>query len=225
MRLLASKTSVPVASVDSCAEKGESGYILMSFLEGKLLGDVWPTISENIRRDIAQQLRCFVQEWRELREDFYGAVGRGPCQDIFFKHSAMDNTRAVYGPYHSRAEYNEGLENALRASRPKGVWEPEDENLVQAIKNLQDSSVIFTHGDLHLDNILVDSDFRISGVMDWGSSGYSISEREYYEAKSRATDPAWSAAIDTIFERDDSGLNSYSTLAKLDRELVAYSGF
>jgi hypothetical protein len=221
---MASHTSVPVARVDRVGERGDSGYILMSQLEGQPLADVWSDLSPDARASLIQDLRTYIQQWRALRGDYYGALGHQPCQDIFFKHAPMrTKSKTIYGPYRTRSEYNAGIKSALQMSRPPGTIDARDAALIHNIDTLQDPVIVFTHGDLHRDNILV-KDGKISGVLDWGCSGYSIKDREYYEARSRARHPEWAAALDLIFAREIDK-TTYSILEQIDQELVVYSGF
>ncbi|KAF2708722.1 kinase-like protein [Pleomassaria siparia CBS 279.74] len=224
MRLLASQTSVPVARVDRVNERGDSGYILMSQLEGQPLADVWSDLTLESKASLVRQLRGYIQEWRRLRGEYYGALGNRPCQDIFFKHLPMrEKSKISYGPYRTRSEYNAGIKSALQMSRPPGTSDTRDEALLRKVGTLEDTAVVFTHGDLHRDNILV-KDGKISGILDWGASGYSIKDREYYEARSRARNPEWKAALDSIFA-GELDMATYSILEQLDKELVVYSGF
>ncbi|KAJ6282054.1 kinase-like domain-containing protein [Bipolaris maydis] len=223
MRLLASRTSVPVPRVDLVGQRGDSGYILMSQIEGQPLAEVWTSLPSETRASIIQDLRCYIHEWRALQEDYYGALGHQTCQDIFSKHFPMRQAPKIdYGPYRTRSEYNAGLRSALHMSRPPRVSDQRDKALLDNIEGLKDPTIVFTHGDLHRDNILI-KDGKISGILDWGSSGYSIKEREYYEARSRARNQEWKAALDLVFS-GETDMVAYSILEQLDKELVVYSG-
>ncbi|EUC38038.1 hypothetical protein COCCADRAFT_83792 [Bipolaris zeicola 26-R-13] len=223
MRLLASRTSVPVPRVDRVGQRGDSGYILMSQVEGQPLAEVWTSLPPDTQASIIQHLRGYIHEWRTLQEDYYGALGHQPCQDIFFKHFPMRNGPKIdYGPYRTRSEYNAGLKDALQMSRPPGVSDQRDDALIHKIESLNEPTIVFTHGDLHRDNILV-KDGKISGILDWGSSGYSIKDREYYEARSRARNQEWKAALDLVFS-GEIDMAAYLILEQLDKELVVYSG-
>ncbi|KAF2131825.1 kinase-like protein [Dothidotthia symphoricarpi CBS 119687] len=224
MRLLATQTSVPVARVDRVGERGDSGYILMSQLEGQPLADVWSHLGWEARASLAQELRGYIQEWRALRGEYYGALGEQLCQDIFFKHLPVyEKSEINYGPYRTRSEYNAGIRRALQMSRPFGIFDERDEALLSKVGTLEDTAIVFTHGDLHLDNILV-KDGKISGILDWGASGYSIKDREYYEARSRARDLEWKAVLESVFA-GEIDMTTYLILEQLDKELVVYSGF
>jgi aminoglycoside phosphotransferase (APT) family kinase protein len=223
MRLLASKTSVPVPRVDRVCQRGDSGYILMSQLEGQPLADVWTILPPKTQSALIHDLRGYIHEWRTLRENYHGALGHLPCEDIFFKHFPMrKNHKIDYGPYRTRSDYNARIRSALQMSRLPRTFDERDEALLHKIETLKDPVIVFTHGDLHRDNILV-KDGKVSGILDWGSSGYSIKDMEYYEARSRARNPAWKAALDLVFA-GEYDMVTCSIHEQLDKELVTYSG-
>jgi serine/threonine protein kinase len=127
-----------------------------------------------------------------------------------------------YGPFRSRAEYCSGLVDALQNSRPHGEFHPNNAHLIERIQRLGNGCAVLCHGDLTPDNILVDDQLDVVAIVDMGVTGFSIPEREYFKAKSRARNPVWSSMIDRIIPKisDD----TYTLLLELDRELVRYSG-
>jgi hypothetical protein len=154
MQLLALKTSVPVPRVDRVGQRGDSGYVLMSEIEGQPLADVWTDLQPGARTAIIQELRGYILEWRALPADYYGAMGHRPCQDIFSKHYPMRGGPKIdYGPYKTRSEYNAGIKRALQMSRPPETFDSRDEPLGRKIDTLQDTDIVFTHGDIHCGNI------------------------------------------------------------------------
>lgn len=224
MRPIASQTSVPVPRVDRVGQRGDSGYILMSQVEGQPLADVWKSLPPETQASIIRDLRGYIHEWRALKEDYYGALGYQPCQDIFFKHFPMRKGPKIdYGPYRTRGEYNTGLGSALQMSSPPGISDERDEALLHKIESLKDPAIVFTHGDLHRDNILV-KDGKVSGILDMDCSGYSIKDREYYEARTRARNQEWKIALDSMFT-GEIDTTTYSISEQLNKELVVYSGF
>ncbi|PGH23290.1 hypothetical protein AJ80_02706 [Polytolypa hystricis UAMH7299] len=97
-----------------------------------------------------------------------------------------------YGPYYSRHEFNLGAVDALRASRPNpSQYNPELEKTILATTG---DEIVFTHGDLIPPNIIFHNG-KVT-IIDWGEAGYSIKEREYYEAKKSITlPPGWDERI------------------------------
>lgn len=199
MRFVAAKTTIPVPEVYESYERDGNGYIFMSRIEGELLGDVWKYMNEEQQRSVISQMRDFVNQLSSLEGDFYGSLWHQPCEDVWFCHWPFKQITPKYGPYYSRKEYNDGLILALANSTPSGTVEGLEE-LVERIAADNDEKMVFSHGDLHTLNILVDqSTSRITGVIDWGGAGFSIPGRDYYEARARSGPATWKSALDDIF--------------------------
>lgn len=224
LRFIAASTHVPVPEVFGAYEKDGYGHIFMSRVIGKPLYDVLEILDEVQMERVIEQLSGFVRSWMSLNGDFFGSVGFKPCRDVFFQHlPAIGMPDREYGPFGSRAEYCNGLIDALRNSRPCGKFDASDAHLIERIERLGDGGcAVFCHGDLHPDNIFVDDQLNVVAVVDMGVSGFSIPEREYFEAKSRARNPVWSSMIDRIVPKIPD--ETYALLLELERALVRYSG-
>lgn len=223
LRFVASSTQVPVPKLLGAYEKDGYGHIFMSRMDGKPLGNVLHILSEQETDAVVEQLKQFVESWRNLKGHFFGSLGFGPCRDVFFQHlPAINNPDRVYGPFKSQGEYFDGLADALRNSRPGGQLDEKDKQLISRIRELGNGPAVFSHGDLTPENILVDDQRKVIAVVDMGVAGFSISEREYFEARSRARNPTWTAMVDRIIPRIP--YDTYSLFLELERELVRYSG-
>ncbi|KAE8152991.1 kinase-like protein [Aspergillus avenaceus] len=221
--LLAAKTNVPVPKVHTAYTIGEMGFILMSKVEGRTLASCLEDVSREELREIALQLKSYVLEWRELRNSFLGSVDGGPCRDIIFKHPWDYMSTRKYGSFYSFEQYKHGVVEALRLSRPTGVWYEEEEELKDRILSFEeersDSLGVMTHGDLHPGNIII-KDGSIEGIVDWGEAGYSIPGREFFAAKRVAMDPTWIEMIDSsipCFEEE------YKFWDEIDQSMKWYS--
>ncbi|KAK7513049.1 kinase-like domain-containing protein [Phyllosticta citriasiana] len=200
MRFVASRTSIPVPQVHEAYEKDGLGYIRMSKVHGHLLSEAWKSLTFEKRHHVVEQLRQYVQELQQIRGDFYGALWRLPSEDTFFKHFAAVTTDQIrYGPFDSRREYNKGLIEALRNSRPRGVLSESDQALAEEVLALNDEEKTFCRGDLHRGNILVDDDAKITGIIDWEAAGFSITGQDYFVCKWGARDAEWMEAVETKF--------------------------
>ncbi|CAO2648935.1 Nn.00g098840.m01.CDS01 [Neocucurbitaria sp. VM-36] len=223
LRFVASSTRVPVPEVFGAYEKDGFGNIFMSRIIGTSLHDVLDTLDKAQVERITTQLSGFVKSWTGLRGDYFGSIGFKACRDVFFQHvPAANMPDREYGPFKSHKEYCDGLIDALQNSRPNGIFDARDTRLIAKIQRLSDGDAVFCHGDLTPDNILVDDQLNVVGIVDMGVSGFSIPEREYFEAKSRARSSVWSSMIDCIIPRIPD--NTYTLLSELERELVRYSG-
>jgi thiamine kinase-like enzyme len=106
-------------------------------------------------------------ELATLSGDFYGALWKSPFEDIFFHHFPFRNEKVQYGPYFSRQEYNTGLIAALANSRPDQTLSASEQILAERLLEIDGERIVFSHGDLHLSNIVVDDACRITGIVDW----------------------------------------------------------
>ncbi|PWY92372.1 kinase-like protein [Aspergillus heteromorphus CBS 117.55] len=205
------------------------GFILMEKLPGDQLDDSWEGLSRAMKVSVAEQLRGYVEAWRRIRGPFYGAVDGGPCLDVVFHHP-WENVRYAYGPFGSRREFNRGLVEALRNSRPGGRLSGRDEGFVEMVleagvglgdaegEGEGDEEVkVLTHGDLHPSNILV-RDGVITGIVDWGAAGYSVPEREYFCMRWSALDPEWIELLTTVLPDD-----GYEFWKELNYQMMAYT--
>ncbi|KAF1816975.1 kinase-like protein [Eremomyces bilateralis CBS 781.70] len=223
MRFVASHTNVPIPKVYNACEKDGKGYILMSKIDGRPLWNVLSGITEQEKENLVEELGGYIKSWRSLSAEYFGSVGSGPCQDVFFQHlPGYRRPDKTYGPYRSRKDYNDGLVEALKNGRPTGCLSESDQILVDRMMALCDDRKVFSHGDLHPDNIFVDDRCKIVAILDWGASGFSIPEREYFEARSRSKHHVWTEIIDRVLPVLSS--DEYETFERFNKALVLYSG-
>lgn len=222
MRFVAERTSIPVPTVYDAYEKDGNGYIFMSRIEGMPLGAVWSTMHEQDQVSILDQLMNHMKELRQITGTFYGALWSSACEDVVFKHFPFTHQDLTYGPYHTRSEYNSGLVEALRNSRPDRVLNQSDELLASKLQSCIDERKVFSHGDIHPRNIIVSNSCRIAGIIDWEVAGFSIPGRDYFEAKSRARRKGWANALDRVFPIESR--SCYDDLVELDKALTLYTG-
>ncbi|KAG2000942.1 hypothetical protein GB937_010668 [Aspergillus fischeri] len=159
-------------------------------------------------------------EWRQIEGPLFGPVDGGPCEDVLFKHSWDAAKSRQYGPFSTRKEFNQGVVEALRNARPYGKLTKRDEPLAERIlaSDSQDERKVLTHGDLHQSNIMV-KDNVITGIIDWGAAGYSISAREYFCLRWQALDLDWRELISTMLDGDE-----YEFWAEVNQSMVDYTG-
>jgi hypothetical protein len=161
-------------------------------------------------------------ELSTLSGDFYGSLWKSPLEDIFFHHFPFKIYEKIqYGAYFSRQEYNTGLVAALRNSRPDQSLSVSDQALAEKLLQIDDERRIFSHGDPHFNNIIVDDACRITGIVDWEGAGFSIPGRDHYEAKSRARNKEWTEALSCIFPKG--AQVHYELLRELDLALIRYT--
>ncbi|KAL5339999.1 kinase-like domain-containing protein [Aspergillus crustosus] len=222
---LAERSNIPVPEVLSAYTIGDIGFILMTKVDGQTLGSCMNSnsMSPEDLSAISRQLKAYIFEWRALSSSFLGSVDGGPCQDIIFQHPWDYKSTRKYGPFDSFEQYQYGVVEALRASRPNNVWYDDEEALKQKILASPALATtplgILTHGDLHPGNIMVKNGV-ITGIIDWGNSGYSVPEREFFAAKRIAMDERWGEMIDECIPFFAA---QYALMDEVDRSMMRYS--
>lgn len=181
MRFVRSKTSVPVPEVIDAFVHPETNHpcILMEYIDGRPLDQVWDTYSESQKEHILSQLKGYLDELRQIKGTFIGSVDGTCCADQFF--DGEDN--ASYGPYDSEMASNDGLVRALEA-RARNTW---TERVVKFIRAMPEHGIVFTHNDWAPRNILL-RDGHVVAILDWEFSGFYP---DYWEFVKSLCWPDW----------------------------------
>ncbi|KAI1857162.1 hypothetical protein JX265_011363 [Neoarthrinium moseri] len=178
MQFIAQQTSIPVPKV-ICAftHKGKT-YIVMSKIDGQMIGRGWNNRPEKSKRRILEQLQAMVAELRGIPPPDGTGVGNvngGPFCDCRLP------SKLHWGPYTSVRDFHEALANGAN-------MDLEYENLPEGMPELfrfyrQSSNVlVFSHGDLSSLNILARGD-ELVGIIDWETAGWFPPYWEYTCAK------------------------------------------
>ncbi|KAH9863701.1 hypothetical protein J1614_009633 [Plenodomus biglobosus] len=180
MRLVRSKTNIPVPEVWHAYTDSATGHarIVMEFVEGDCLVDVWEKYTPEEKERVIEQLRDMLIQLRELKGSVIGSVDGTACEDPLF-----DDNIGAYGPYDNEASFNEGVITALKNTL-SGGWVNTVCDMVGVLKGHE---IVMTHGDFSPRNILVRGT-KVVAVLDWEMSGYYPEYWEYVKALFR---PAW----------------------------------
>ncbi|KAI6098596.1 kinase-like domain-containing protein, partial [Pisolithus croceorrhizus] len=186
LQLVFTKTTIPVPRVRRVV-KGEWDFVIvMDYIEGQTLAQVWPTFSVWRKLSVGFTLRRYVRQLRRLKASPTTPPGplsaQGPqiCESPVF-----GQVQSCRGPFSSYAElstfFNERCKMALDA---KGV--PEDHPSRK--KKFDDSEpLVLTHQDINLRNIILGDDGRL-WIVDWGWSGYYPCWFEFVATETQAED-------------------------------------
>jgi hypothetical protein len=68
MKLVAEHTNVPVPRSLQYEQLGNMGMIVMSFIPGTPLSDMWKEMPSHNRQSVLTQLRGYVAEWRKISQ-------------------------------------------------------------------------------------------------------------------------------------------------------------
>ncbi|KAI2626698.1 phosphotransferase enzyme family protein [Hypoxylon sp. NC1633] len=197
MKLVRERTTIPVPEVYNVHQDKETGHvqIVMEFIEGDRLDQVWDNYTEEERKTITTQLRNYFDELRQIKGSFIGSVDGSACEDPHF-----EDYPGISGPYTDEAAFNRGLVKAWSMDHEEDSY---TQILCQILeKTMKDHGVVMTHNDLDPRNIIVRGS-EVVGIIDWKQSGFYPEYWEYCRALWR---PSWDGgwmkdrAVDRILE-------------------------
>ena len=155
---VAMNTTIPVPTVLDVVENGRDSLMLMTTLPGH---DLSQYKAENISEEVIEEtMRDWFTQLRNLTPpnpaQACGADG-GPCKSF---RVAPD----PFGPFPDASSFNEYV---MRTS-PYKNWERLEKIVPKSYT--KHHRVVFSHGDLHISNILMHQG-RLSGLIDWECAG------------------------------------------------------
>lgn len=98
----------------------------------------------------------------ELRTRFIGRTDGSPCED-----ELSNRGKGWYGPFASKADFNEGIVRVLRGCSP-GVFV---EMVADMVRALRGHEIVLSHGDLAPRNTIVQGP-KVVGIVDWEMAGF-----------------------------------------------------
>lgn len=159
--LQATEVPVPrVVALDTSGLRIPYSYLLLTYLPGDPLIDVWPTLSRQAREKVAFEAGAHLARLHNVSLDFCGNLGLGqPHFNNFYEYALDFCARYVLPASQTRlytATMHERLAMLLHICRPY----------------LQHIAPKFVHGDYHFENILVENE-TVTGIIDveWALSG------------------------------------------------------
>jgi len=184
MLYVAERTSIPVPKLFAAyaygpldRDVGDYGsvydtYIFMEFIEGEDLGKTWEKYTSDEKEMISKDLKKHMKELRSLPAPGYiGSVHEGPVTDCILEWCTTSK-----GPFKNQDEFNATLADTY-SSKSKGKVGP----YIRGMLNARKHGIVFTHGDLRPDNIIV-KDGRVAAIIDWEMSGWYPDYWEFAKA-------------------------------------------
>ena len=150
---VAKMSDVPVPALLGTLTEPDTGcnFIVMEFVPGQGLDQIWPTLTPTEKVELERLLRAALGELRRLADPGYlGSVGRQACADGVFWRPEYDV--AVSGPFKCESAMNEGILLRLAETEPASHLK-----LLRTLisSTLYGHKTYFTHGDLQPKNIIV----------------------------------------------------------------------
>ena len=155
---------------------GNLSAILMSYIPSATLASVWASLGVQNKETIRDELNRIFMSLRSLKKPNHlplgGTHGEG-CQD-----NRMQSRRSSTPIFDCNAFENFQFSNPTYGG---SVYV----QLLRGLLPANDPVPVFTHGDLRLDNIMVDEEneiYHVSGLIDWQYSGFYPAHHECLKA-------------------------------------------
>lgn len=163
-RFVGAHTSIPVPVIVDSFTVEDVTWIVMSRLPGYNLGDSYDLITPEIEQELSEQLACLLEPLRRIPPPSSAVCGfdGGPiyCERLALHASPI-------GPFKNIEVFHQIL--LARAGTLKTPDDEDAELVKETIRraHAQPHRLCLTHNDLGPHNILVDDDWKISGIVDW----------------------------------------------------------
>ncbi|TVY35454.1 hypothetical protein LSUB1_G005608 [Lachnellula subtilissima] len=187
LRFIAEKTSIHVPKVYCAFEHRGMKFILMEFVRGRRLKDIWDRTSPTGRQELLTQLKEHFVELRNIPHPRPGAICSAEIGPLFDRR--IDMHRRRFGPFECETDFNsffrcgvtntDELEVVARGYGGEKVHEELAKMI--AIQNKENRKICFTHGDAHSGNFLV-KDGKIVAGIDFEMAGFYPEYWEYTTA-------------------------------------------
>jgi hypothetical protein len=177
----------------------------MDYKPGKRLDEAWDTLDSHQKLSIANELHSYMNQLRELKGDYIGAIDRG--QAIIGQIASIEG-----GPFDSEQQFNEFILGDIVKSAPEILRHYAKYAL------MDNHDIVFTHSDFSPRNILVDGG-RVTAILDWEYAGWYPEHWEYIQALRQLKPmPDWPDYLPRIlpprFEREYIGMSFLSRIMR-----------
>ncbi|OIW25960.1 kinase-like protein [Coniochaeta ligniaria NRRL 30616] len=161
----------------TASDGSQKGIIFMSYIEGKTLQSVWPSLSGATKERICHDTWRMIAKIRQVprpgsldRSAYYSTVDGSPI------HHPMLGDYNDPCPKLTDDEAFRARANA-RYVKHNGLSYADGKDLPKMLPRSKCS--VFTHGDIHPGNIFLNDSYQIVGLVDWESAGFFPDYWEY----------------------------------------------
>lgn len=139
-------------------ERQATTYILMDFIPGECLTDIWSSLTSEKRLEVYRQICDMLGALHQQTLGRPGPVGGGRSNGFYF-------TEYGAGPFDSRHDMEKWLNGRLQVCKDFG----------RALQDVPDftgqfDNLVMCHTDLHTHNIILDAQSQV-WLLDWDFSG------------------------------------------------------
>lgn len=185
MLYVAKSTTVPVPKVYAIYQRREKQsvvtYIVMQYVQGTTLLNLWGSLDQARKTSIAETLRAYFDQLRQLKHPgFFGNIDGGPPLDDIF--SAAQGANEIKRSFATEDELIDwiiriySLETGERAAYKTRYYQHILPTVLRG-----GGTPIFTHNDFHRKNIIVRED-GVPVIIDWEFASWYPTYWEYSTA-------------------------------------------
>lgn len=176
MVLVQQQTDVPIPSLINSEfdSKLEQGWLWMSIIPGRTLDLVWEKLNDATKRRLCSTIWTMIAKIREIKRPtkckglFQCAADGSTTDDPLLKDLRKTPIPILH-------------DNALRARIYERYMFYAGRRYAKELPDMlpRSSASVFTHADISPRNIMVDGNFRITGIIDWEAAGWYPDYWEY----------------------------------------------
>ncbi|OAA54842.1 phosphotransferase enzyme family protein [Niveomyces insectorum RCEF 264] len=156
------------------------GYIVVEYIQGRPLNDVWEQLSDTEKTSISTRLRGTFETLRSLPSPgYFGCVGRQPLEECVFWTRPDDGNvepGQINGPFDSEEQVNHAF--VLKYLYNNGMPAKAAFYRRALPRVFRNHRPIFTHGDFQRKNVVMQDDGDVV-LIDWESAGWYPDYWEY----------------------------------------------
>ena len=163
MQYVADKTTVRLPQMIQAWEEEDEvddrskGYILMSYVEGRVLSELWPDMDEEAQRKVRLQIVEVIQQLHSTAVDSPGPIGVDVCNGAVFTNYGAGPFKSIDG---LKAWFNERLSVCNQFGRLE----------MPPFSSSDFQPLVLCHMDLFPRNMILDPTGKI-WLLDWGYAG------------------------------------------------------
>ncbi|KAE8357238.1 hypothetical protein BDV27DRAFT_164697 [Aspergillus caelatus] len=145
--------------------------IIMDFVPGDTLDKVWEGLDDGQKEVLAEDLKKYVSELRELKGKRIEALNGGPTRLITGYQTVQEEWPFESGERFSQFQKIQSIDTRMHASQDDYSSHTDDSSQNEDAQQEKDE-IVFTHGDLVPRNILVNDKGNVTALVDWEFAGY-----------------------------------------------------
>ncbi|KAI1329957.1 kinase-like domain-containing protein [Xylariaceae sp. FL0255] len=177
MKFVRDNTSIPGPEIYNAYKDEESGHtrIIMEIIEGIELEEAWETYSATEKESVITQLKGYMEELRQFKENFVNTIDGSWCDNHFLMTSGGPTGRSKM-----KADFNAGIVKALEQGKAQ-VHVDVEVTCDIFLETMKGHDIVLTHNDFAPRNILVQGS-KVVAILDWELAGYYTDHWEYCKA-------------------------------------------